>query len=277
MHTRRAFLFGVSSLAALARTANPVGCQTNAWQTEADDFEAFLRVLVNIRSLGFEGFEANVRYVQSQAAKVREARARIAETGLRFLGSHTSMATKLESLEPLIELSAEAGAERLVLSGQGLAEDGRFDEAELKAKVEYLNGVGELCRNHSLRLTYHNHQGEFRGGSAEMVELLKRTDPSAVSLMLDAGHAFLAGADVPAFFANHWQRIEGLHLRDVEGGKQVPMGQGEFNQKLLAAAIRESGWSGWLVVEEELRTTDFKRADTIVAADRKFVREVFGS
>jgi hypothetical protein len=43
--------------------------------------------------------------------------------------------------------------------------------------------------------------------------------------LLDAGHAYRGGADVPAFLRKHHDRIFALHLRDYNNGQQVPLGQ----------------------------------------------------
>jgi len=278
MLSRRLFLFGAAAtLRAAGGSGNPVGCQNNAWKTPPEDFEAFLDVLEIIRDLGFDGFEANVRYAGAHADRIEEVRERIAATGLRFLGAHTGMQAGDEELERRIRIAAGAGAERLVLSGKGLAEDGPVNEARLQAKAERLERLGELCQEHGLRLAYHNHQGEFLDGSREMDELLWRTAPQDVSVLLDIGHAYLAGADIPAFMRRHHRRIEGLHVRDIKNGEQVRLGQGEIDHDCLAAAIRETGWPGWLVVEEELRTTDFYYARRVAGSDRKFLRKVYRS
>ena len=279
MITRRHFLLAApaGALAAAAQGRNPVGCQNNAWQTDPADFEAFLRVLETIHRLGYAAFEANARYVQGQSADPKTARARIRQTGVQFFGAHTGSAPKFETLASIIEISAATGAAHLVLSGSGLARDGKLDPGAVRAKAEYLNRAGAYCRKNKMGLAYHNHEGEFRGGSPEMEELLRLTDPAVVSLLLDTGHAFLAGADVPAFVTRHHPRIAGMHIRDLKAGKQVPLGQGDFDQKPLAAAIRQVKWPGWLIIEEELRTTDFTRADATVQSDRRFLREVFAS
>lgn len=277
MISRRGLILGAPAALLQAGPPNPVGCQNNAWKTDPADFEAFLGVLSRIKRIGYEGFEANVRFVQSQSGRVREARAQIEQTGLRFMGSHTGMTPEPEGLEPLIEISASFGAERLVLSGTGLFEDGRLDAGKLKAKAAYLNRTGEFCRQHGMRFTYHNHQGEFHGGSVEMEELLKQADPRNLSLMLDIGHAYLAGASVPEFVARHHERIGGLHFRDLKNGEQVPLGQGELDLDALAAIIRKTNWPGLLIVEEYLRTTDFAWADSATTSDRDYLRKMFAS
>ncbi|MCL4401370.1 MAG: sugar phosphate isomerase/epimerase [Acidobacteria bacterium] len=280
MLSRRELLVAAPWAAAALYAAgrgNPVGCQGNAWNTDPNDFPGFIQLMEKIKSFGFDGIESNVRYIQKQADNAKQAREQLRKTGIHFLGSHMGMTPNFDQLAKLIDISGAVGAERVILSGQGLAKNGKVDPAELKAKIEYLNRAGERCRKNRMKLAYHNHQGEFLNSSAEMEDLLRGTDPALVSLQFDTGHAFLAGADVAAFFTKHHARIEGLHLRDLRARKQVPLGEGEFDQKPLAEAVRKTGWRGWLIVEEELRTRDFALADRTVQSDRRFIRNVFGS
>ena len=88
-------------------------------------------------------------------------------------------------------------------------------------------------------------------GGAEIEELLRRTDPQLVYLLLDLGHAYREHTDLVAFFTKHHARIDAMHLRDIRGTEQVPLGQGELDFPGLASLIRQTGWSGWLTDEEE--------------------------
>jgi inosose dehydratase len=72
-----------------------------------------------------------------------------------------------------------------------------------------------------------------------------------VSFLLDAGHAYRGGADVPAFLRQHHQRIVALHLRDYQNGQQVPLGSGTFPLAEVAATLTYLKWQGWVLNEEE--------------------------
>ena len=274
MLTRRRLLATVpASLLAAAPDRPRVGCQANAWTFSADDFTALLRVLETIRSLGYSGFECNVRFVQSQFAKAREARAQIEKTGVRFIGPHTNMETftaeKLSDVAPAI---AALGAEAIVMSGKGLSPEEKFEQAAVERKAAGLEARARICRQHGLRLAYHNHQLEFSGGGAEIDGLARHSEN--LEFLVDAGQAFLAGANVPDFLSRHHARIYGFHLRDYRGKQQVPLGAGEFDMRPLAEAIRKTSWSGWLLPEEGPGRG--KAAEEAMAPDRAFLRQKFG-
>jgi inosose dehydratase len=103
----------------------------------------------------------------------------------------------------------------------------------------------------------------------EIDRLMRVTGP-AVGLLLDTGHLTYAGGDVLGVARRHAPRIVHVHCKDVrpavltearrrdqsfldavvEGVFTVP-GDGCVDYKALLAVLRDSGYSGWLVVEAE--------------------------
>lgn len=81
--------------------------------------------------------------------------------------------------------------------------------------------------------------------------------------------------NLAAFFTEHRARIAGMHLRDFKGERQVPFGQGEVDWKPLAAAVAQTGWSGW-VLAEEARADGSKPGESAVAPAREALRAFFG-
>jgi sugar phosphate isomerase/epimerase len=109
----------------------------------------------------------------------------------------------------------------------------------------------EIARETNVRLCVHNHVEETRNDFYELRELLANTPAGDVWLLLDIGHAGIARANAAAFFRSHAARIAGLHVRDRIGERQVPMGTGQVDLRGVVVAIRETGWSGWVIVELE--------------------------
>ena len=286
MISRREFLISVplsAALPALARAAigpsNPVACQANAWQIKRGDFQELLKRVADMKRLGFEAFECNVRYVDGQFAGAKDARRQIQQTGMTFYGPHTGLGQPAEYLDRCVEGAASLGAKRFALSGanKGLTKDGKLDQELLNKKVETVARLAKRCQGAGLRLVYHNHGPEFMAGGAEIEALLTRTDPELVFFLLDVGHAFRAKADVVDFFTRNHRRVDALHLRDIRGEQQVPLGQGELDFVALAAAIRNAGWPGWLTVEEEnlSKSTDIPTIESILESDRRAIHKFF--
>ncbi len=269
-------LLAAEELAAAGDKPRPA-CQTNAWRVNPADFSSLLAVLDKLKGYGYQGFETGFRNVQGQFANPAEARKKLAAGGLTFFAVHIFLndydpATHLapaDLIEKVAAGGAALGAERLILSGAPCP-----DEASRQAKVAGLNRAAAVGAKHKLRLCYHNHGPEFRDNAAEITHLISKADP-AVHFVIDAGHAFNAGGDMPKFFAAHHRRIDGMHIRDFKKGDQVILGEGDFKVDLLAAEVAKAKWTGWLVTEEE-RLNDVKPGDTAVAPARRQMQKVFG-
>jgi sugar phosphate isomerase/epimerase len=126
-----------------------------------------------------------------------------------------------------------------------------------------------------LLLAYHNHNPEFARHNAEIDALAAATDRQRVSFLMDAGHAKLGGGDPAAFMRKYSDRILGCHLKTYKELVQVPLGQGDWDFVDLAAAIKATNWSGWLITEEgggpKLGNT------AALAPDREYIRKIFGA
>lgn len=285
MLSRRTFLAVLPVTLAAARppAAVKLACQTNAWRIDPNDFTQVLAVLGKLKALGFEGFETGFRNLQGQFGNASAARKQLEQTGLQFFGVHIfldqydaqTQIASMELVQKVADGSAALGAQRLILSGGGLLKDGKVDAEALKRKAAGLNAAAKYCRSKGLRLAYHNHGPEFMQNGLEIEGLYRLTDPALVDFLMDCGWAARGGMNVTAFFAKHQRRLIGLHLRDFKGDTQVPLGQGDFPLKELAAAINRVQWRGWVINEEE-RLSGEKPGESAVAPARQTLRQVFG-
>ena len=286
--SRRSFLaVSVGVLTARAqdgpKTLRP-GCQANGWNLDPARFDLLLTAIKEMKELGFQGYETNIRFMQPQLSRLAEARAALDGIGLEFIAAHTGlpdyqklgMDTAADQISKLAGQARQFGAHALVVSHGGLSKTGQFTEEALDRKTQMLNLAGKRCADAGLTLAYHNHQPEFQNHAAEELGLLRKTDPKLVFLMLDIGHAWLADPDAIAVFASHSERAFGLHVRDFHNRESVPLGQGEFPLRELAEVIRKTGWSGWLIDEEERPSDADKPGKKAAGPSRKTMKEVFG-
>jgi inosose dehydratase len=271
MMTRRQLLHRLAAAAAASAHLAPVslawaegaqgssiklGAQTNAWAIDPTRFDSFLGVLDQVRTIGYAGFETGFFNLRPQFKSPEQARVSIANTGLTFFGIHIFLPP--ERLNPTTKLPPASlyeevarggvalGAQRLIFSGGPAA-----STDDLKRKIAGLNTAGAFSKSLGLPLAYHNHWFEFQSKVGEIEALYGETDPALVSFLLDAGHAYRGGADVPAFLRKHYRRIVALHLRDYHDGKQVPLGAGSFPLAEVATTLKQLEWKGWVLNEEE--------------------------
>ena len=249
------------------------GVQLNAFPIDPKNFQTFLDALGLVKSIGYDGFESGFRFVNSQFANPVPARRQIEATGLTFFGVHIFLNTP--DYDPATGISpvalyeqvgrggAALGAHHLVLSGAPAA-----DADMLKRKIEALNRAGAFAKSVGLRVAYHNHWPEFESKLGEIEALYTQTDPALVSFVLDAGHAYRGGANVPQFIRAHQRRIVAFHLRDYKNGKLVTLGTGTFPLQQVADTIKQIGWKGWVENEEERDDLSHNGASVIEPAYR---------
>lgn len=130
-----------------------------------------------------------------------------------------------------------------------------------------LTELADAVAREGLSIAYHHHMGTIVQSEAEIDRLMHLTGPS-LTLLLDTGHATLAGADPVALARRHRARIMHVHCKDVretvmaealrddrsfldsvvDGVFTVP-GDGMVNFPGVLAELPD--YAGWLVVEAE--------------------------
>jgi sugar phosphate isomerase/epimerase len=183
----------------------------------------------------------------------------------------------MDQIAEVVEGAASLGAERLILSGSPVADEGSpMDPQRLLWKAGALNRAGRSGYDNRIRVCYRNHGPEFASGAEEITALMKETDGDVVHFVLDAGDAIRAKADIAAFFSKYHKRIDGLHLRDFDAKDvQVPLGQGTFQYEPLALAVKKAKWVGWVIAEEE-RDNGEKPGEAAARPAREQIRKLFG-
>ena len=126
----------------------------------------------------------------------------------------------------------------------------------------------DRCRERGLEPTFHHHACTYVEAPVEIERLLESTD---VGICLDTGHLLLGGGD-PVTAVRDWgSRVNHLHVKDVridmlrqvvaegagmrtlwERGVFCALGEGDLDLLDLLSAVRESGYAGWLVVEQDV-------------------------
>lgn len=255
------------------------GVQLNAFPIDPSRFQTFLDVLGEVRQVGYQGFESSFRNLSPQFAHPAQARRSIEQTGLTFFGIHIffpnpryDQATRIAApsvYEPVARGGAALGAKHLILSGAPCE-----NREQLKHKIEALDAAGRYARSAGLTAAYHNHWWEFESKIGEIEALYTQSDPELVHFVLDAGHAYHGGANVPAFIRAHSRRIVGFHLRDFKDDEYVELGTGTFPLYEVAATIIEIGWKGWVENEEE-RADHSQTGLKVIAPAYKAMKEAF--
>lgn len=218
------------------------------------------------RRLGRHGFELAGGWVQLPFADddAFEASLPILDDALRvFSDAAEAGPTRL----PLPTLADDGSAARRAAPGRGAEVDPLADAAwdRLLANTER---AAARVRKAGLEPTFHHHAGTFIESPDEVDRFLAHVD---VDLTLDTGHLFIAGGD-PVDAVHRWgDRINHLHLKDVDlaelrrvlvagggmpdvwsSGAFVALGRGDIDLAAVMDAMDARGYDGWVVVEQDV-------------------------
>lgn len=131
--------------------------------------------------------------------------------------------------------------------------------------------AGAVREQTGLRTVFHHHCAGYVETPDELDRLMSLTDPNLLGLCLDTGHYRFGGGDPLAAVAGYGERIWHVHFKDchpdvaarsrsegwdyfesVRHGVFCELGQGEVDFVAVLATLRQQGYSGWIVVEQDV-------------------------
>ena len=167
-------------------------------------------------------------------------------------------------------IAAEAGDERR------RGEAGHVDESRGLTDDQWRNlgeGLNELARRVAplgMTVAFHNHVGTYVETPAETARLLDETDAALVGWCLDIGHLAFGGGNAIDMLPKYADRVQHVHVKDVsatvlararaEGwsfGQALaqfifpPLGEGIARIPDVVAALKDVGYDGWYVIEQD--------------------------
>ena len=261
---------------------NPIG-----WINDDDlalgDHVSLEQCLREAGEIGFEGIEKGRKMPDDP----RALRAVLAPHGLVLVSAWCSLAllprgveAEKTALEARLRLLRGMGCEVCILCETSntiqsdpnapLSTRPTLSEAEWPGFAKALTEIARHVAGRGLVPVYHHHMGTVVQSGEDLERLLAQTGEE-LKLLLDTGHAALAGMDPGAVAARHAARIRHLHLKNVRppvareaiekdrsfldavraGAFTVPgdaEGGIDFMPVLRAVAGR---YEGWLVIEAE--------------------------
>jgi sugar phosphate isomerase/epimerase len=210
--------------------------------------------LKKVREMGWE-------YVQWSgmpdlpAEKIREA---LDAAGLKAMAAHVGIEAFEADFEVQVKFWKTVGVE--YVGPGGMMGDCRDTlEAWLKG-AKRLDALGAKLRSVGMKLTFHNHTGEFEKfeGDPRCQEdiLLESTDPRNLHAEFDVAWVYAAKQDPAAYIRKYKGRCPTIHAKDIISNPQegksrfVPLRKGELSWPHLFAAGRESGVE-WYIYEQD--------------------------
>jgi inosose dehydratase len=176
----------------------------------------------------------------------------------------------------------------------GGARELELDETRWTRFVARVAEAADRVRSAGLEPTFHHHACTYVETPREIDRFLADTD---VDLTFDTGHLLIGGGDPVTDFPRWRDRINHVHLKDADravlaaaAGSADPMrdvwakrvfvalGAGDLDVDRIVDMIVDSGYEGWLVVEQDVilqDAADVARARADQAANRERLRRWF--
>ena len=153
----------------------------------------------------------------------------------------------------------------------------------------------ELARARGFQVSLHPHTGSHVEAPWEIERLLELTE---ANLVLDTGHVTLGGGDATRAFNDWGARVDHVHVKDIRldvlrgviaeradmpeawrRGIFCEVGAGDVDLPAFFTALQRSGYTGWLVVEQDWvpgPDDDVTAQAEAQARNRRWLAEHFG-
>lgn len=250
----------------------------------------YARVLDEIAAAGYQGTELGpYGYLPTEARSLgRELQSRKLALGSSFVPLPLEDAAKRrESVETALRvarllatqqveeliLADDEDPERQKIAGRVPADGSAgWSDVQWREACATVHAVAHALRDElAMRVVLHHHAGTFVETPQEVERFLACTDPESVGLLLDTGHFVYGGGDPLELVRRHGSRVRYVHLKDARAdelqhvrshpvtmgkawarGVFCPLGDGVVDFPRVIEALRGQGYSGWLIVEQDV-------------------------
>lgn len=235
------------------------------------------RVLSEMRSLGQNATELGAPgFLPAEKEEVREL---LTGLGMQLVGTFVPLVLhresewqmSIETAAAAADLLSHCGADRLVTAVVQDDEWSRpvpLDAAGMRVLARGLAMVDDVCADFNVVQTLHPHVDTLVETKRDVQLALDICD---VSWCLDTGHLAIGGYDPLEFVRDHADRIEHVHLKDVNlalaertltreislleavhRGIFVPLGTGDVAVAEIIANLEKAGYTGRYVLEQDI-------------------------
>lgn len=230
------------------------------------------RVLAEMQDVGLAATEFGPDgFLPEDPRDVLERHELQAVGGFTPLLLHTAGHDPVPEVEKLLATYAATGSDTLVLSAisglDGYDTRPTLDDAGWRTLLGNLDRLAGAAAAHGVRAVLHPHVGTMVENTDDVARVL---DGSSIALCLDTGHLLIGGTDPVALTRQAPERIAHTHIKDVDLGlaRQVqdgrrtyteavaagmyrPVGHGDVDFGAIIGHLRDHGYAGWYVLEQD--------------------------
>jgi len=251
-----------------------------------------LLAIDDISALGYAGIQLRANILTSIGKDPAELRKVLADHRLTFVAlssGNVSVAPDEESrmIDDHVAHARwlkDAGGMYLQLIGE--RPRGRAAEPADYARLGHLlTEIGRRTADLGIPVAYHPHVGSLGEKPDEIARVLAAADPRHVRLLLDVAHWQQGGGDPVAAIHEYRDRLSMLHIKDVRptrradgsaGYQFVELGRGTVDLRGVFRALRETGFTGWAVVELDSVPEPGRTPAQSAAVSKRYLEDVIG-
>ena len=263
------------------------GCQTYPWKMNISAYAGEVpHIIQKTAQAGFGGLEAEICMLGDYFQKPEEVKALLEENHivLATLVLHQPWEQPQETDEEkkqsdeAIEFLTHFPFAKLMVShhaGQTPRGEGEALLTRRKHLLSCMNAVACRAAERGIVTCYHPNSAKnslFRTAEDYKV-LFELMDQTRIGWVPDVGHIVNGGMDALALLKEGRSRICHVHFKDrAADGTWAVMGKGDIDYPAIVRYLEESGYGGWIMVEDESPKAE-QDSDGVVLWDGTYMKQ----
>jgi sugar phosphate isomerase/epimerase len=159
---------------------------------------------------------------------------------------------RIDHTRRALSLCAELGAPHITTEPGGPLAPGQSRQEAIDLFVEVLKPLAEHAHNLGVLLLIEPEPELLLETTDQYLEVADRLNAPSIGLNFDVGHAYCVREDLPRAIAKLAPQIRHYHFEDIAATRvhhHLVPGAGAIDFTSVIAAIRATGYDGWLTVE----------------------------
>jgi len=159
---------------------------------------------------------------------------------------------RIDHTRRALSLCAELGAPHITTEPGGPLAPGQGRQEAIDLFVEVLKPLAEHAHDLGVLLLIEPEPELLVETTDQYLEVAERVNAPSIGLNFDVGHAYCVSEDLPRAIAKLAPHIRHYHFEDIAATRvhhHLVPGMGAIDFAEVIAAIRQTGYDGWLTVE----------------------------
>ncbi len=260
-----------------------IGCETYTWAMSGDKYKDKLEHILGITSkAGFKSIEPDTGFMGGFTDP------EVFKAALDRNNTELSVLVHVEDWRNPKETEQERKnadqwidfmthfPEAILLLVQMPGEDRNHLEERQQNLLTCVNQIAARAADKGIICSYHPNSpmGSIYRTEEDYKILLNGLDNNVIKYTPDVGHIAKAGMDPMAIIKQYRELVNCVHYKDMyEDGSWAPMGDGVIDFVEITNYLKQSGFEGWIIVEDECdeAITD---PDGVTMADGIYIKKV---